>query len=494
VTEDDDGWRRLDKRMLLVHPVVDAGRQAPFLIATVFVGSRSGHSFAELIGPAIVLAIAVSRWVTTTYRIGPDHIERRSGLVRRERLSVPRSRVRAVDVEATVVHRLLRLSVLKVRTAATSSVGGQGMVELNGIATSHIAGIRSQLLERGVEGVEAGEEQPTTEGLLMELSPSWALFAPLSSVGHVISLGVLGPLLPAITAERIVSIGERAVALGVAAVLTAVVLVYALLSAAVACAHYALAYGGLRITEDRATHRLHVRYGLLKQVHRTLDRGRLRGATLKEPLPVRLAGGAKLDAIMTGIRGGTMLLPAVPYAATRHLAHSVLGDDGPLTAPLTGHGPAARRRRWTRAVLPVGVAAVVLLVVEAPLWTWWPLIAVALLQAGLAEDRARGLGHAVLPGWLVARSGSLQRHRDALHADGIIGWTVRQSWFQRRAGLATVVAATPAGRHGYTVVDIPFDQAWALVEAVQPGAADTWAGLRPAGSEPPVPAGTTSSY
>ena len=74
----------------------------------------------------------------------------------------------------------------------------------------------------------------------------------------------------------------------------------------------------------------------------------------------------------------------------------------------------------------------------------------------------------------------LDRRRVSLEADGIIGWTVRQSFFQRRAGVATIVAATPAGTGSYEVVDIPVDQAWALVEAVTPGGGDVWINRGPA--------------
>jgi putative membrane protein len=78
-------------------------------------------------------------------------------------------------------------------------------------------------------------------------------------------------------------------------------------------------------------------------------------------------------------------------------------------------------------------------------------------------------GDAAGPTWLITRHGSLDRDRDCLEAPGIIGWTVRQTFFQRRAGLATLVAATAAGKKRYRVVDVPLDQAWSLVEAVTPG-------------------------
>jgi putative membrane protein len=97
---------------------------------------------------------------------------------------------------------------------------------------------------------------------------------------------------------------------------------------------------------------------------------------------------------------------------------------------------------------------------------WWAFVVIIPWSAFLAEDRFRGLGHALVPGWLVGRSGSLDRKRFVLATDGIIGWTIRRSYFQRRAGLATLIATTAAGRHRYEIPDIPLDEAWPLIEEV----------------------------
>ena len=50
----------------------------------------------------------------------------------------------------------------------------------------------------------------------------------------------------------------------------------------------------------------------------------------------------------------------------------------------------------------------------------------------------------------------------------MIGWTVRQSVFQRRAGVVTAEAVTAAGRGGYLVLDVAADDAVALADAVTP--------------------------
>jgi hypothetical protein len=62
-------------------------------------------------------------------------------------------------------------------------------------------------------------------------------------------------------------------------------------------------------------------------------------------------------------------------------------------------------------------------------------------------------------------------------AAAVIGWTVRQTWWQRRAGVATLVAATAAGTKHYRVIDIPAEQAWAVaVQASLWVAESAWAG------------------
>ena len=101
----------------------------------------------------------------------------------------------------------------------------------------------------------------------------------------------------------------------------------------------------------------------------------------------------------------------------------------------------------------------------------WPVVLGLLaLPAGafLAHDRYQRLGHGLSRDHLVVRSGSLRARRDVLQLSGIIGWTVRQTWFQRRAGLATLVATTAAGRQAYVVLDVPVATAVALAHAATP--------------------------
>ena len=236
---------------------------------------------------------------------------------------------------------------------------------------------------------------------------------------------------------------------------------------------YALGYGRFSIHRAGPT-TLHISHGLLRARQITLDETRLRGAQLSEPLSLRLAGAASAHAIMTGLgrqRGGVALLaPPGPREEAVRIAAEVLHTAEPLQVPLIEHGPRAHRRRYTRAASFAGLLAAVALVLQlagivGPL-VWWAFVVIVPASALLAADRWRGLGHALLPGWLVARSGSLNRRRAVLATEGIIGWTIRRSFFQRRAGLATLIATTAAGRHRVVIPDLPESEVWPIIEAI----------------------------
>ncbi|MFC4063113.1 PH domain-containing protein, partial [Planomonospora corallina] len=213
--------------------------------------------------------------------------------------------------------------------------------------------------------------------------------------------------------------------------------------------------------------------GLLTRRSVSLERRRVRGFELVESLLERQAGMARAWAIVTGLgdsqtRG--QLLPVVP----RGVALDVTGEAvGPITAELRAHPPAARRRRLFRAVFPWLLAAACALP-PAVAWSgpWWGVVAAALLLAllgvPLGLDRYRSLGHAYDGSRLSVRSGSLRRSQAVVERRAVVGWTLGQTWFQRRAGLLSVVAGVGAGSGGYTALDVGEAEGVAFVSEVTP--------------------------
>jgi putative membrane protein len=191
-----------------------------------------------------------------------------------------------------------------------------------------------------------------------------------------------------------------------------------------------------------------------------------------------VATGLRRSGGRDGAEGGSsLLMPPAPAVEVARVEAAVLGDERLVRAALTAHGPAARRRRYSRALAGAAVVAAGLVG-----FTWWadlptPLYPVGVVLAlasawPLAADRYRSLGHTVVDGHLVVRLGSLHRRRTVLAIDGIIGVTIRQSLFQRRAGLVTVIATTAAGAQHYDIPDVPetvaIDLARTLVPASRP--------------------------
>jgi putative membrane protein len=213
----------------------------------------------------------------------------------------------------------------------------------------------------------------------------------------------------------------------------------------------------------------------------------LRGVEIHEPLGLRLVGGGRLTAIVTGFKrnaeGSTPMVPPAPRAVVTGVGEMVLAEPGPLVVDLYQHGPAARRRRYVRAIVPlVLVPAALFLVAGLASWPLWlAMVALPLPVAGifLARDRYARLGHALSPEYVVIRWGSLRGRRDALQRTGIIGWNIKQTFFQRRAGLVSLTATTAAGRQSYEILDLPEQMAVTFAVAAVPGLLEQF--LTPAG-------------
>jgi putative membrane protein len=479
-------WHRLSPRMLFVHPVHEVLRQIPLLIGAAVLGSATGNPWWTVAVLGVTIAFGVLRWFTTTYRIESNEVQLRTGVLQRKVVSVPRNRIRSVATEARLLHQLLGLTVLRVSTGQQAS--GETEFALDAVRAQEVPRLRSILLADSLAPADvAGDVRPQQDRLLARWHPSWLRYSPLSFTGLAMILAAVGVVYHAGLAatledSQLAESGrDAAQRFGVAATTAVVVVVVLLASVLLSVLRSLVTFGNLILRRDADV--LHLQHGLLRKREHTFDMRRLRGGTVRQPLLVRLFGGARLDAVMTGVAGAgeaSLLLPPCPAATAESVLTDLIEDVDAVSGPVRGHGPAATRRRWTRGLaLPV-VGAVGLAVAEAfvpvSMWAWILVAVLALCCALLAADRARALGHRVDARWLVARAGSLERRRDCIAAEGIIGWTVRQTFFQRRAGVATLIAATAAGTKHYQVIDVPAGLGWAIAGAASPWVADSrWA-------------------
>jgi putative membrane protein len=480
----DVQWRRLDPRMLLVHPVNELIKFLPVVVGAFVLGSSGGGEMWQLVGVALPIAVGVLRFLTTRFRITATQIELQRGLLNRSVLTARLDRVRAVELTSSPIHQLLGLAKVEIGTASAAKDNDETFA-LDGLPMVEARDLRVALLHRAGPAAE-GEESAaggtaTDDEVLLRFDPRWVRYAPLTTSGTVIAAAIfaaLGQFANGI-ANRLSDdtwvvryVEDNPVTTAVAAVVA-----FLVLGAVFAVLGYLVQNWGFTLARDVRGRTLHVRRGLLTTRETSLEVQRVRGLEVGEPLGLRLVGAARLGAVVTGVSkkesGTTLLVPTAPRGIIDTTGSSTIGTSEPLHLPLHAHGPRARRRRYTRALAVAALLPLLVLVValstSVPVWTVLPALLPLPVAAAIAADRYRQLGHVLTDDYLVVRSGTFRGRRDVLQRTGVIGWNLRQSWFQRRAGLSTLVATTAAGHQAYAAIDVPVGRAVALADEAVPG-------------------------
>ncbi|WP_426403365.1 PH domain-containing protein [Streptomyces sp. R-07] len=488
--EDREEWRRLHPRTLLAGAAVLCGVAGGAALPAVagLSGDRPlWQAVAWVLAGAALLVLGgtVADWVRlrrTRYRVGHERIDLHTGLVQLKRRSLARERIRSVDLTANPLHRVLGL--VKVRIGTGEHTGGESTLELDLVTRAEGERLRRELLARA----EAASADPHHDGALATVDPRWIRYAPVSFVAPALGGAAVGAVFQVsewfgAQGEVIDWIGDRFRSVSLVWMLVDLVLLATAAGAVGALGLWIEGWWNYRLEREPGG-TLRVRRGLLTARSVSIEERRLRGIELVQPLGVRLCGAARVDAVATGLAEDDddkhadlkNLLPAVPREVADRVAAQVLREPEPPTgAPLTAHPRAARTRRLRWALWSV-LGPVALLILLGALLTpvllyvaagcALVLTPVALL---LARDAYRGLGHAVSGAYLVTRSGSLRRATVALQRSGVIGWTVKQSYFQRRAGILTITATTAAGAGAYDLYDAGESQGLAFADRAVPG-------------------------
>ena len=544
------GWERLAGKMLAVHGVRLIGALTP--IAFVL-GVKGGDLDTNVIIALVAIFGSVGaratvdavRWATTRYRVTAELVEVRSGLVQRSALSIPRDRVRTVNVTAKPLHRLFGLATVEVGTGRS----GQRRLTLDAVRAADGAQLRAALLARsdaaaadasavaepagtsaagpargpsarpsadtsaaagpGVRSLDPADEPAVAAPLGEEplarirwrwlpyhlLSP-WTLALPVVVLGGVLqaldSIGVQGAVRDA-AVDGLHRADDLPLVLAALVVLAVAVVVGVVAASAV----FVESWWDYRLTREPGG-TLHVRRGLLTSRSITIEQRRLRGVELTQPLPLRLADGASLQAVVSGLRGSDnvkgarvdALLPAAPRDEVEQVAAAVLREaDAPAElADLLPHPRAALRRRLRRAAAVSALLVAAALATGPPLldllpgWVAFVAVTAAVAAPLVGRDAYRSLGHRIVGRHLVTRHGTFVRRTVALERDGVIGWTAVRSPLQRRAGLMTLTATTAAGSGGYRVVDVAAAEGTAFAAQATPGVLEPFLVAPSAGS------------
>ncbi|WP_435858487.1 PH domain-containing protein [Streptomyces milbemycinicus] len=516
------GWRSLDPRTIAVHCSWMAAPLGSLALTALATGGRLGNrawiTLAVVAASFAVVTIAgLIGWSRTRYRVTADFLELRSGLFTRRQRAIPLHRVRNVDLTANPVQRLFGLVVL--RAGTTGANGGRDGLTLEALTRPAAERLRAELLAR------AGTGDAAAEPVLSTGDPRWLRYAPFTFwvFGGVFAVvGAVWRVLDGIGVEpwRIGPVRHAFEDFGNSVLWVTIPL--ALLAVAAvggvgAVAVYAENWWGYRLEwADAGT--LQVRRGLLTTRSVSIERARLRGAVLREPMLLRAAGGAAVRAVASGLgnreenRTRSAVLPPAPRAEALRVLTGMLARPGarsvsyarsaspvqpvsptrPAHAPigealfdrpeLTRHPRAALRRRVMRGmvwvVAPVTAVLAVLGVLLTPVLLYcaggFLLVATPVVYA-LARDAYRALGHGLAgghDGYLLIRSGTFSRDTVALNRRAVLAWTFTDSPLSRRAGVTTVTAAVAAGEDGYRIPDMAAGEAAGFADAAAPGILD----------------------
>lgn len=496
-------WLRLDPRNRYVAALFLAG--PPVVVGALWLlGLPSGPLWTAVslgITGMVIGAISVKDWITIRYRVTAERLQVRRGWLVRTHTSIPRERIRSVDITASPLYRVFQLASVKIGTGRHAGAGREE-IKLDGVSPAEAERLRAVLLYRAEPGGPAAEPSVRTEPAepasraLARLDWSWIRYGPLTTSSLLAVFGALGVLYKPLDAMGIDppdlirlgvvrgAVGEfRSVPLWLS--ITVIVLVLAVVAVVGALLLFALAWSGYRLDDDGDT--LRTRRGLLTTRSVTLEKRRLRGVEIAEPLLLRAGRGARLNVVAVGLdsghggRGGPnrdkdrnvrALLPPAPRTEAHRVARLVLGEDPTTEVALRPHPRAALRRRINRALLVTLAVAVVLAVLGVwwlPIWAWACALVLVPALLPFSFDAYRSLGHGIAGRYLVTRSGTGIRRTAGLRRDGVIGWTLTRSPFQRRAGLVTLTATTAANDGAYKIRDLDPATALAFAEEAVPG-------------------------
>lgn len=487
---DTSSWQRLSGHIVWVDLALTVITSLPLFIVLLVRGTEiTTGVLVPLIGAAafgVIGAVTdVVRWAVTRYRITGTHVELRTGLIVRRRRSLRHDRVRSVDIEARLRHRVVGLRVVKIG-AGQQAAAEESAIVLDALPAVAARDLRTGLL-RSARAVSAPETErdEAADPSIARFRAGWVLYNLFNIWAYVIVLGlgwgaswvlgsvgidVFGWIASLADWEALGWVYTALIAFVAVSVLGAIALIVVFFTE----------YWNFELSRSHGAEgtQLRTRQGLLTTREVDREENRIRGLEISEPLAWRWMHAADTHVITTGLDQSSMsdpaaILPRAPLSTARRVAAAVLSaTPDPFRVPLEPHPRAALRRRlWWASAITILVGVVLLVLANnriLPYASLWAPAAVWPLALGGAVTAYRALGHAITGPYLVARSGLLTRSTVALQRSAVSTVVIQESVLQRRLGLRSLYAMTAAGYGEYGVPDVEAGRAVDLARQTAP--------------------------
>lgn len=515
-------WLRLSARIIWVDLLISLLAVLPAVVGIwVFGVDATGGQIWPLVGLAAFGVLGsifdVVRWLVTRFRVTQHYVELKTGIVFRKHRAIHPDRIRSVDVEATLRHRVARMRVVKIG-AGQQTAAGESALSLDALSTDDARSLQNVLLrgaavpaedarssleaeghrsspqdppsieaedwEAGNQSAETGPGEPIR--VFARFQPSWFIYNMFNIWAYALALGLGWGALWLLSSVGIDLYGFLVGLLDweavgwVGTILIGLVGVGALGAVGLGINYFTENWGfELSRVRGREGTMLRTRKGLFTTREVNRDENRIRGAQISEPVLWRWMGASDTSVITTGLDVWSMsepaaILPRGPLRRAREVAGAVLGDaENLFCAPLTPHPRRALQRRlWWATIVAAVVGglltwlAVTGVVPYQAIWGAAALWPVTLLAAVVAY---RALGHTITDRYVITRSGLLNRATTVLQRSAVSTIVIRESLLQRRLKLRTVSTMTAAGYGGYDTADIEWAHSLEFAVQAAPG-------------------------
>jgi len=453
----------------------------------VFVASGVGQSaplaiFGLVVLLSVLASVAASwlAWSRFGYGIQGEDLVVVEGLFVRKRRVIPIGRVHGVNMRADIFMRMLGLVEVVVQTAGGGSVEPEakiGAVTLsdaeelkaallhtraaapaatlgtNGIGTDPVGRISD--FRGAFGGVEAQRHDVSFEHrvTLTELVLA-AITSNRVPITVLVFLGVGAQLVEAVGIGAVEETANTAARLAVPILIAFGLLTFVFIAAAAVVVAVVRDYGYVARRIDR---RIEVEAGLLERRLSGIPVTRIQSVRVEESWLRKLFGLAAIYVDTAGIShqqeasgGSTAMIPALKARDVSRVMHGLLPEAElfPIAPGLPGRAARFYIFMPTLLTLLLGV-----LPVWALGWLWMPgylaggtvLVILTGIIAGLRALAWRAAGIGVDDDAMTMQSGIVGRSRMRISRARIQSLSVTQNPFQKRAGLATIVADSVSG-------------------------------------------------
>ena len=332
----DTEWTRLHP----LSPVVRAGSAVAVLVlfSTQFdTGRRRGFPWETVVLLVLGIVAGIVSWLVTRWRVHGGDLQITTGLIRRQSIRVPLSRIQAIDVISPVLARVLGLAEVRVVVAGR----GTGRTRLAYLEAGEAQRVRARLLALA-HGLASETPEPPAQPLLRIDNPR-VVFATLltAPVNVLIAIALL-----AIVSSFLVPRGAATASIAIPALVGVGPEVFRRFNA-VYDFQLSEAADGLRLSR-----------GLLQTRTETIPFGRIQAVRWVEPLLWRHFGWVRLEVDVARQRasqqreeGSAQLSRTLLPVGSRDHAAWLLQRVLPGAAPVPPPGARPPRRAVVRAPL-----------------------------------------------------------------------------------------------------------------------------------------------